>query len=584
MRRIAIAIFAASCILSHAQSRHVDLYCHRTANKDVPENTLESLEQAALSGCDAIEVDVRRTMDGVLILNHDGFTERLTDGVGEVETSLYDDLVARDAGAWMGERWRGMHIVRFDEALLFARAHDVRLMLDIKVKGTAQDILAAVDRAGMRDRVKFGGEIDDIRDQLPKQQGLAETWLQPDVTAERIASLHREGKRVIVNFSANAHEMDLDAMRSAVANGADGINVDYVRLGADAVGRPVETTVAALSQAAASGTSQSRVSAIVSLLHLQGFPLTESFGKLLLDADPRVSRAAAVALVNMRPKANPHVFGDALRSPDAHVQANAAWGVGELRGPVSMLMPLLRSHDAVVLEESLMALSRMPGQVPTARLLPLLHHSDTAVCGAAAVALAAHDPAVAQRVLPARLRLEVKESLARYDAWTQRGQPKLTEAEIKVITDHYRSQMKMLQAIGMLRGAPALSALEEQAFHPGADFTQTLSQVAGFRLWDQIGEHPEDAVRELGSSDPGVADRAEWMLTMADGRVGPATRRALKSANPAVRRRAVRIVAFRGDPGAIVPLQSMQDSQAAWAIQKIRQGMPGRSREQTIRR
>src|ERR1700761_3382016 len=114
----------------------------------------------------------------------------------------------------------------------------------------------------------------------------------------------------------------------------------------------------------------------------------------------------------------------------------------------------------------------MPGNVPTEQLLPLLHHRDTAVCGAAALALAAHNPTTAQRILPARLRLEVKETLARYDAWTKRGQPKLTEAEIKTITDHYRSQMKMLQAIGMLDGAPSFTALEEQAFHPGADFTQ----------------------------------------------------------------------------------------------------------------
>ena len=569
MRRFVFLLLTVVWLPSYAQNRHVDLYCHRTANKDVPENTLDSLEQATLSGCDAIEVDVRRTMDGVLILNHDGFTERLTDGTGEVETSLYDDLTARDAGAWMGERWSGMHIVRFDEALLFAREHHVRLLLDIKVKGTGKDIMAAVDRAAMRDQVHFGGEVDDIRDQLPKQVGPVETWVQPDTTAERIAALHRDGKRVIVNFSANAYEMDLIAMRAAVEHGADGINVDYVRLGADAVGRSVEATVATLSQAASDGDSQKRMTAIATLAHVQGVPLTQRFASWLLDTDPHVSRAAAVALVSMRPAPSPHVFDHALHSADAGVQANAAWGVGMLRGPSSMLTPLLQSRHADVLEESLMALARMGGDVPVERLLPLLHHPDTAVCGAAAVALAAHHPTVAQHVLPPRLRVEVKETLARYDAWMRRGQPKLTEAEIKVITDHYRSQMKMVQAIGMLHGAPSLSALEEQAFHPGADFTQTMSQVAGFRLWDRIGEHPEDAVHQLGSPDAGVADRAEWMLTMADSRVGPVTRRALQNTNPAIRRRAIRIVAFRGDRASLSILQAMQDPDAAWAIQKI---------------
>ncbi|WP_047488737.1 glycerophosphodiester phosphodiesterase family protein [Terriglobus sp. TAA 43] len=571
MKRIFILLFVVASVTVCAQSRHVDLYCHRTANKDVPENTLESLEMAALSGCDVIEVDVRRTMDGVLILNHDGFTERLTDGVGEVETSLYDDLATREAGAWMGGRWSGMHIVRFDDALTFARAHGVRLILDVKVKGTGADILAAVDRASMRDRVRFGGEVDDIRDRLPKQTGAPESWVQPNATAKQIDSLHRDGKRVIVNFSANAHEMDLDAMHAAVANGADGINVDYVRLGADAVGRPVEATVAALSRTASSGDSQHRLEAIALLPHFYGVPLTESFASWLLDVDPRVSRAAAVALVTMRPRPNPHIFDKALRSKDAHVQANAAWGVGALRGPSSMLVPLLHSNDPIVLEEALVALARTPGNVPAEQLLPLLHHKDTAVCGAAASALAAHDPAMAQRILPARLRLEVKETLARYDAWTKRGQPTLTETEIKTITDHYRSQMKMLQAIGSLKGEPSLVALEEQAFHPGADFTQTLSQVAGFQLWDRIADQPEDAVRQLGSSNAGVADRAEWMLTMADDRVGPAVRSALRDANPAIRQRAIRIVAFRADSDALHQLQSMREPEAVWAAEKIHQ-------------
>src|SRR5205814_5774500 len=65
-----LLVLAGSALAS--PPRHVDLYCHRTANQDVPENTLASLDQAALLGCDAVEVDVRRTLDGSLVLNHDG--------------------------------------------------------------------------------------------------------------------------------------------------------------------------------------------------------------------------------------------------------------------------------------------------------------------------------------------------------------------------------------------------------------------------------------------------------------------------------------------------------------------------------
>src|SRR6202789_1558768 len=67
----------------------VQLLCHRTASEDMPENTLESLEQAALLGCNVVEIDLRRTLDGKIVLNHDGVLERLTDGVGETEQTYY---------------------------------------------------------------------------------------------------------------------------------------------------------------------------------------------------------------------------------------------------------------------------------------------------------------------------------------------------------------------------------------------------------------------------------------------------------------------------------------------------------------
>src|SRR5246127_2861370 len=117
----------------------VQLLCHRTANKDVPENTLDSLEQAALLGCDVVEIDLRRTLDGKIVLNHDGVLERLTDGIGETETSYYDDVRLRDAGSWMGDRFEGMQMPLFEEALRLAREKNIRLILDMKDKGMGAD-------------------------------------------------------------------------------------------------------------------------------------------------------------------------------------------------------------------------------------------------------------------------------------------------------------------------------------------------------------------------------------------------------------------------------------------------------------
>src|SRR5579875_1858004 len=114
MKTIACFLLAAPLFLlpriTAQQAKRVELRCHRTANKDVPENTLESLEQAALLGCDLVEIDLRRTLDGKIVLNHDGFLERLTDSHGEVESTFYDDLRMRDAGGWMSSRFTGLQV------------------------------------------------------------------------------------------------------------------------------------------------------------------------------------------------------------------------------------------------------------------------------------------------------------------------------------------------------------------------------------------------------------------------------------------------------------------------------------------
>lgn len=298
-----------------------------------PENTLESLDQAALLGCNVVEIDLRRTLDGKIVFNHDGILERLTDGDGEVEKSYYDDLELRDAGSWMGERFVGMRIALFEDALRLARAHDIRLVLDLKTKGIGADVLQILQREDMLQRVQFNGEWEDVKRLYPAatDPGSNPEWVKPDVAAEQVKEYHSHGKTVIANFSANAHEMDLAGMKAAVMAGVDAINVDYPRLGADAVGRPVEGKLHDLILKANSGPSEARAEAILQLGRYSGFTLQSFFMQWLQDADDHVSRAAAVAAVKTRPRTPPAAFSVALQSRNAIARANAAWALGVKR-------------------------------------------------------------------------------------------------------------------------------------------------------------------------------------------------------------------------------------------------------------
>ncbi|MGE5393622.1 MAG: glycerophosphodiester phosphodiesterase, partial [Candidatus Saccharibacteria bacterium] len=98
-----------------------------------PENTLVSLEQGFLEDIFAAEIDIRYTSDSVLMLMHDSYIDRTTNGIGEVKdlTSAY--LKTLDAGSWKNPRYQGTKVPTLVEALLLAQKYNKKLYLNMKV-------------------------------------------------------------------------------------------------------------------------------------------------------------------------------------------------------------------------------------------------------------------------------------------------------------------------------------------------------------------------------------------------------------------------------------------------------------------
>ena len=184
----------------------------------------------------------------------------------------------------------------------------------------------------------------------------------------------------------------------------------------------------------------------------------------------------------------PEVFISALRAEHGDARANAAWALGMLHVPARLLMPLLQDKDADVLQATLLALGRAPGDVSAEALLPFLSNDDPRVRGAAAVALARHQPELAIRVIPAQLRKEIAAEKVLYDLHVKSGTPQtFTQPEIHAITDSFKCQMELVRAISILTSNEATRELASIAFRPDKSFSQSDGMVAGFQLWDRIG-------------------------------------------------------------------------------------------------
>ena len=102
------------------------VYGHRGSSGE-PENTLSAFEKAARDGADGIELDVRLSADGELVVMHDAMFERVTDGRDHrhVAHLPYEEIRRIELGA-------GEVAPRLSEVLRFARARQLRVNVEMK--------------------------------------------------------------------------------------------------------------------------------------------------------------------------------------------------------------------------------------------------------------------------------------------------------------------------------------------------------------------------------------------------------------------------------------------------------------------
>ncbi|WP_052852132.1 glycerophosphodiester phosphodiesterase [Streptomyces avicenniae] len=126
---------------------------HRGDPYRARENTLASFRSAVAAGADAVELDVRRSADGVPVVVHDATLERLWGHRRAVA-----ELTAREI-----RELTGGGVPTLDDAL--AVTASVRTLIDLPERSaaTAAAALAAVRRADASGRVYYSGDPSALR-------------------------------------------------------------------------------------------------------------------------------------------------------------------------------------------------------------------------------------------------------------------------------------------------------------------------------------------------------------------------------------------------------------------------------------
>jgi glycerophosphoryl diester phosphodiesterase len=92
-------------------------FAHRGASAYAPENTLSSFQLALEQDAPALELDVKVSGDGEVVVLHDQTLDRTTNGMGDLRKFTLQHLRTLDAGEKFNEKYRGERIPTLREVL-----------------------------------------------------------------------------------------------------------------------------------------------------------------------------------------------------------------------------------------------------------------------------------------------------------------------------------------------------------------------------------------------------------------------------------------------------------------------------------
>lgn len=116
--------------------QHTNVTAHRGDSINAPENTIAAFESAIVHFSDWIELDLKQTKDGVIVVMHDSNLKR-TAGINKnIWEVTYNEIKDLDVGAWFSEEFVGEKIPTLDEAI---KHIDGRAKLNIELKPTGHE-------------------------------------------------------------------------------------------------------------------------------------------------------------------------------------------------------------------------------------------------------------------------------------------------------------------------------------------------------------------------------------------------------------------------------------------------------------
>ncbi len=136
--------------------RKVAIAAHRGDSRNAPENSISSIRLALDQNVDFIEIDVRKTKDGVIILSHDTNLQRVAGVPYNVSDLTMDEIARLDIGLPFSVAFKGERIPTLNQVLEEVRGK-AKLLVEIKPHTPSTEIAAVVVKI-----IQEHGMVDDV--------------------------------------------------------------------------------------------------------------------------------------------------------------------------------------------------------------------------------------------------------------------------------------------------------------------------------------------------------------------------------------------------------------------------------------
>ncbi len=140
------------------------IYGHRGSRTRLPENTMPSFKLALEEGADGLEMDIRTTKDGEVVICHDKDLMRVGGADFVVSEHTWDELskMSVHCPEVFGDTFKGQYFVpRLEELLEYLTTNNATLNIEIKQQPDREygyiekKTLELVEKYGLKDRVFY---------------------------------------------------------------------------------------------------------------------------------------------------------------------------------------------------------------------------------------------------------------------------------------------------------------------------------------------------------------------------------------------------------------------------------------------